>query len=76
VGLFAPRLAIHEMIGNQLFIMKISHSSTRFLQIFHENVKMLQISNKKLYRGRLKAKNPARRLNGAVYQFFWRWTIE
>jgi len=49
--------------------MKNSHLRPKNTKIFHENIKLLRIGNKKLYRGRLKAKNPARRLKGAVYQF-------
>ena len=50
--------------------MKISHKSPRNTQIFHKDIKLLLIRNKKLYRGRLKAKTPVRRLKDAVYQFF------
>ncbi|MFL2523140.1 MAG: hypothetical protein ACJ0RB_07050 [Candidatus Azotimanducaceae bacterium] len=56
--------------GNRLFFIKISHNSPRNPQIFHQNIKLLRIRNKKLYRERLKAKNPARRfLKGEEYQF-------
>jgi len=57
-------------VVNRLFFIKISHKSPRNPQIFHQNIKLLRIRNKKLYRERLKAKNLARRfLKGAEYQF-------
>ena len=54
---------------NRLFFIKISQTYSKNTQIFHKKVKLLQIRNKKLYRGLVKAKTPACRLNGAVYQF-------